>query len=85
MDKLSTEYLKRIVDEIVEDIVKHDHGELIEENLKYLDMAIIIMCDRFKLISHDQAVELREAVVRELEKLEQSCKCSNGNYQHSID
>ncbi len=69
MDKLSTEYLKRIVDETVEDIVKHDYGELIEENLKYFDMTIINMCDRFKLISHEQAAELREPVVRELEKL----------------
>lgn len=69
MDKLSTEYLKRIVDETVEDIVKHDYGELIEENLKYFDMTIINMCDRFKLISHAQAAELREPVVRELEKL----------------
>lgn len=69
MDKLSMEYLKPIVDENVEDIIKHDHGELIEENLDYLDMTIINMCDRLKLISREQAAELRESVVRELEKL----------------
>lgn len=40
-----------------------------KEDLYDLAVQIIGLCDTFELISHEQAAELREPVVREKEKL----------------
>lgn len=59
-------YLKEKVSYHLKDILQYNNKE---QDLYDLDIQIIGLCDTFGLISHDQAAELREPVVRELEKL----------------
>lgn len=61
-------HLKEKVSYHLKDILQYNNKE---EDLRCLDLQIIGLCDTFKLISYDQAAELREPVVRELEKLRQ--------------
>lgn len=49
--------------------LENDYGENKEKSLEYVDMTITGACYILQLISHEQATELREPVVRELEKL----------------
>lgn len=64
--ELDINYLKGKVSYHLKDILQYNNKE---ENLHCLDLQIMGLCDTFGLISHDQAAELREPVVRELEKL----------------
>lgn len=67
--ELDIEYLRQRINKALEDILKNDSGENKEKSLEYLDNIIIGICDILQLISQAQAAELREPVVRELEKL----------------
>lgn len=59
-------YLKEKVSYHLKDILQYNNKE---EDLRCLDLQIIGLCDTFGLISHAQTAELRDPVVRELEKL----------------
>ena len=59
---------KTRINEALEDILNNDYGENKRMSLEYLDHTITGACDILKIISHSQAVELREPVVRELGK-----------------
>lgn len=67
--EVNMDFLKERVAYHVADIMRYNNKE---QDLYDLDIQIIGLCDTFKLISHDQAVELREPVVKELEKLNKS-------------
>lgn len=64
---LEMNYLRKKIMVSVTDIISYDSEENKIKNLEYLDMTIVNMCDVFKLISHDQAAELRKPIVKELE------------------
>lgn len=59
-------YLREKVSYQLNDILQYNNKE---KDLRCLDLQIIGLCDTFGLISSAQAAELREPVVRELEKL----------------
>lgn len=67
--EVDMEYLKERIDESLEDILKNDCGENKMKSLEYLNTTIAGVCDLLKLISYNQAVELREPIVREMKKL----------------
>lgn len=62
-------HLRKKIMESVTDIINNDSEENKIVSLDYLDMTIVNMCDTFKLISHNQAAELRKPIVEELEKI----------------
>lgn len=64
--ELDMNYLKEKVAHHLKDILQYNNKQ---EDLRWIDIQIIGLCDTFELISHTQAAELREPVVRELEKL----------------
>ncbi len=66
--EVDIEYLRQRINETLEDILNNDYGENKRMSLEYLDHTITGACDILKIISHSQAVELREPVVRELGK-----------------
>ncbi len=66
--EVDIEYLRQRITETLEDILNNDYGENKRMSLEYLDHTITGACDILKIISHSQAVELREPVVRELGK-----------------
>lgn len=64
--ELAMKYLKEKVDFHLKDLLMYNTKK---EYLYDLDIQIIGLCDTFKLISHEQAAELRKPVLREKEKL----------------
>lgn len=64
--ELDMNYLKEKIAYHVDNILQYGNKQ---EDLRWIDIQIIGLCDTFGLISHAQAAELREPVVRELEKL----------------
>lgn len=53
------ENLKQQMAETIADVLKHDTVELQKEYLEDHASAIIVMCDTFHIITHAEAVELR--------------------------
>lgn len=67
--EVNIEYFRQRINEALEDILKNDFDENKEKSQEYLDNIIMGVCHILQLISHAQTAELREPVVRELEKL----------------
>ena len=66
---MEVEYIREKTNAAVKDIIKNDCRENKKQNLEGMDITIINMCDIFKIITHEQAEEIRKPIIEELEKI----------------